>query len=181
MRKVTRLSSMILLAFCLTACQSLTSTKDWPDNLPARKNFVNAYYQKRNVSKVDDRVMNEHLGWIIRFYQGTVIYPNGWTRVSNLFLDSIPNGSRRIEMQRRLEKLGIEIANEWAQDNAFRNINSSNMITWGSALRTAAERGDQENFVTQVETDVQALVARKLAAKAISYERYYPEQDYDDF
>lgn len=181
MRKTIRLSWLILLSLFLTACQTLTSPKEWPEDIPDRKIFVKAYQQKRNTDKVDDKTINAHLGWIVRFYQGTVIYPNGWNRVSQLFLDSIADDERRTLMQVRLEKLGIEIANEWAQDNAIRNINSNNMITWGSALRTAAEQGDQENFVSQVEADVKNLVARKLAPKEINYERYYPEQDYDDF
>ena len=181
MHKITRLSWLILLSFFITACQTLTTPKDWPEELPDRNIFVKAFHQKRGTDKVEDKVMNEHLGWIIRFYQGTVIYPNGWNRVSQLFLDSIPDEQRRALMRVRLEKLGIEIANEWAQDNAIRNINSSNIITWGSALRTAAEQGDQENFVSQVEADVEQLVAQKLSPKDISYERYYSDQDYDDF
>ena len=181
MRKLIHLARLIALTFFLTACQTITTSNEWPDDVPARKIFVNAYYQKRNVTKVEDKVMNQHLSWIIRFYQGTVIYPNGWNKVSQLFLDSMPNDEHRKKMEQRIYKLGIDIANEWAQDNQFRNINSSNMVTWGSALRTAAERQDHDNFISQVESDVRDLISRKLSSQSINYERYYPDQDYDDF
>lgn len=181
MRKLTHLTKLILLSFCLTACQTLTSSSEWPEDVPARKIFVKAYYQKRNITAVEDNVMDQHLSWIIRFYQGTVLYPNGWNKISTMFLNSISDEQRRLKMQHRVHQLGIDIANEWAQDNAIRNINSSNIATWGSALRTAAERQDHENFISQVESDVKDMVAGKLSSKVINYERYYSDQDYDDF
>jgi len=77
--------------------------------------------------------------------------------------------------------LGIDIANEWAQDNVVRKINSSNVATWGSALRTSAETNDQSSFISDVERDVQLLLSGKLEPSEINYERYYPAEDYDDF
>ncbi len=159
----------------------MTSRDDWPDDIPDRKIFVDAYYVKRNLTEVSDKAISTHLSWIIRFYHGTTLYPNGWNRVSGLFLSSMESEPEREKMVERLERLGIDIANEWAQDNEYRNINSSNMIAWGSALRTAAERNDHDNFVTRVEADVAALIAREVTPKEISYERYYPVEDYDNF
>jgi len=181
MSKFIRPIWLFLIAFFLTACQTTTSQHDWPVDLPKRQIFVDAFHQKRGVKKVEERIIKEHLSWIIRFYQGTVIYPNGWNKVADLFANSIKNPKERKAMEQRLQVLGIDIANEWAQPNSVRNINSSNMIVWGSALRTAAERNDQQAFVSKVEADVEALIARKLSTKDISYERYYSDDDFDDF
>lgn len=170
-----------LLFLVLTACTTLGGQKTWPENLPPRQVFVDGYLSKRNLSTVEDAVLDAHLVWIKRFYQGTLVYPNGWNRASRLFLESVDSEHTRTELQNKLYALGIEIAIEWAQSNEIRLINSANIATWGSAMQTAAEHGDHSAFVNKVESDVTALIAKTLQASEIRYERYYPEEDYDNF
>ncbi len=179
--KFLRPIGFILICLFLNGCTTIGGSTSWPENLPARQIFVDGYLAKRNVSAVDDKVIEAHLLWIKRFYQGTLIYPNGWNRASKLFLDSIESKKIRNKLKNRLNKLGIAIANEWAQDNDIRLINNVNIATWGSAMRTAAEREDHESFITKVESDVNELLAKTLQASQISYQRYYPEEDYDNF
>ncbi len=181
MYKNLRLSLVILIALFTAACATNSSNENWPGDLPERKIFVDAYLENRGIDEATSTAVENHLVWIIRFYQGTVLYPNGWNRVSDRFLASIENTQVKNSMTQRLEKLGIRIANEWAQDNDVRRINSTNVATWGSALRTAAETNDQINFVTAVEKDVELMIEGLLKSSEIDYQRYYPEEDYDNF
>jgi len=181
MYRKLRLSLVMLIALFMAACATKSSDENWPSDLPERKLFVDAYLENRNIDEASSAAIENHLVWIIRFYQGTVLYPNGWNRVSDRFLASIENTKAKAAMKQRLEKLGVRIANEWAQDNDVRLINSTNVATWGSALRTAAETNDQINFVIAVEKDVELLIEGLLQSNEIEYQRYYPEEDYDNF
>ena len=173
--------SIPLLLIIITGCTTLTSEKEWPSDIPEKKIFVDKFLSNRNVETASKKRIRSHLSWIYRFYQGTLLYPNGWTSVSMQFLDSIEEQDGKEAMAMRLRELGIAISNEWAQDNDVRLINSANVAAWGSALRTSAERDDQENYLSKVEQDVEALLDGTLKANQISYERYYPAEDYDDF
>lgn len=95
--------------------------------------------------------------------------------------DSVDQEVDKTKLKRRMHKLGLNICIEWAQDNRFRNIDSSMIAVWGNALRTAAEQNEQLAFVDKIETDVSALLIKQLTAKDIVRERYYPVEDYDDF
>lgn len=165
----------------ISGCQTLDTSKYWPNDIPDRSIFVKAYMDKRNLESVDPRVLDSHLIWIIRFYHGTVIYPNGWNQASEMLLASVDEKQLKKEISIKINELGIKIANEWAQENEFRNINNTNIATWGSALRTSAERDDQEGFIAKIDADVDALVERRISPSDISYERYYPADDFDDF
>lgn len=171
----------MLIAMFTAACVTNPSDQNWPNDLPERRIFVDAYLEKRDINDAPSAAIENHLVWIIRFYQGTVLYPNGWNRVSDRFLASIEDTKAKKAMKQRLEDLGVKIANEWAQDNDVRLINSTNVATWGSALRTAAESDDQSNFMTAVEKDVELLIQGLLKSNEVDYQRYYPEEDYDNF
>ena len=173
--------SIIILLLCLAGCTTLATDRDWPSDVPKRQIFVDKFLESRGISKVDPKVIDVHLSWITRFYQGTVLFPNGWNRVSERFLASIDQQDEKDKMAKRLYSLGLLIANEWAQDNDIRKVNNANVATWGGALRTSAERNDQSNFISKVERDVEALIAGTLTSSQIDYERYYPSEDYDDF
>lgn len=164
-----------------SACQTLDTKKNWPDDIPKRSIYVKDYLTKKNLSSVDPRVLDDHLIWVIRFYHGTLIYPNGWNRISEMFLDSVDDPRTQKKLTRKIKVLGIKIVNEWAQDNGVRNINSANIAVWASALKTSADRDDQISFIDKVDSDVNQLIARTLSPNEISYERYYSEQDFDDF
>lgn len=171
--------SLLLLVFA--ACSTVTSDRDWPADLPNRKIFVDDFLAKRNIKTANKEIINEHLLWIVRFYQGTLLYPNGWNRASERFIASIEGDKAKAEMAQRLYALGIKIANEWAQDNDVRKINNTHVATWGSALRTSAARDDQSGYVSKVERDVVGLISGEIDGSEIDYERYYPSEEYDDF
>ena len=181
MHKTLQLLVTILIFASLTACKTLVSSPNWPDDVPDRQIFVDKYLSNRDIKSASSDEIEAHLVWIVRFYKGTVLYPNGWNRISERFLDSIESPKDSQEMSLRLKSLGISIANEWAQDNGIRRINSSNVSVWGSALRTSAERDDQINYVSKVEADVDALINGTLKSNEINYERYYQAEDFDDF
>lgn len=179
--KKKKLFFTIIIAITLSACQTLDTEKHWPDDIPKRSIFVKNFLKKKNIKKADSAVLDDHLIWIIRFYHGTVIYPNGWNRASKMLLASVDGEKNKKIVSRKIHKLGIRIVNEWAQDNVDRNINSANIATWGSALKTSAERNDQLGFLKKIEADVEDLISRKISTNDISYIRYYPEEDYDSF
>lgn len=119
--------------------------------------------------------------WIKRFYQGTILYPNGWNNATSQFLQTVESEDVKDMLRQRMRKLGTAISCEWAQDNHVRNIDSSNIAVWGSAMSEAASTNDHETFVSKVEKDVAELIAGKLQRNEIEYERYYPDTDYDNF
>lgn len=172
---------LIVLALFLSACQTLDTSKDWPNDVPDRKLFVDDYLQKRGLKKADPQKLNAHLGWIVRFFQGTVIYPNGWNRASEMLLASIEDPDTEQLANQKINDLGIRIAMEWAQDNGIRKINSTNIATWGSALRRSAEVNDQIEFLNKIDNDVEGLISGKLNFNDITYERYYQDEDFDSF
>ena len=171
----------ISILLFLSACQSYKLDESWPAELPKRKLFVDGFLQKRGLDKATDAQLEYHLGWIQKFYQGTALYPTGWLSASSQFLATIDSNKERSVASRRLTKLGIPIANEWAQDNSIRLINNINMITWASAMRTAAERDEHSPFLEKVENDVAALLREEIKARDIKYERYFDEESFDDF
>ncbi|MFQ3244647.1 MAG: hypothetical protein ACI9SP_001278 [Arenicella sp.] len=173
--------SLILTLLMLVGCSTLAAKKNWPADLPDRKIFVKAFLENRQISTAEPEALEAHLVWIVRFHQGTILYPNGWNRVSERFLASIDNQKDKQRMAKRIRALGILIANEWSQDNDIRRINNTHVATWGSALRTSAERADQSEYITKVESDVKALIDSSLESDEIDYERYYPSDDYDSF
>ena len=137
--------------------------------------------ENADITEVDQQVLEAHLIWIKRFYQGTILYRNGWNNASTMFLETVDNEQIKSELQQRMHKLGIVISCEWAQDNKSRNIDSSNIAVWGSAMSTAASINDHEAFVSKVEMDVEKLISGEIQRGEIDYERYYPEEDYDNF
>ncbi len=181
MLKQSPKTSIILLLLVLSGCNTVINDNNWPSDIPSKKVFVDGYLNNRNIGSADPKVLDTHLSWIVRFYKGTVLYPNGWNRVSERFLASIDTAKNKKEMATRLRSLGVSIANEWAQDNNVRKINSANVAVWGSALRTSAERNDQQDYISKIEQDVKALIDGTLRANEISYERYYQSEDYDNF
>ncbi|MFT4635743.1 MAG: hypothetical protein ACI9OI_001540 [Chitinophagales bacterium] len=173
--------SVVLALLVLVGCTTLATNQNWPADLPQRKIFIDKFLSNRQINVAESEVIESHLIWIVRFYQGTILFPNGWNRISERFIDSIDKPKDKRKMAVRLRALGISIANEWAQENNLRRINNTHVAAWGSALRTAAELADQKDFVAKVEGDVKALINGALEAEKIRYERYYPSEDYDNF
>jgi len=179
--KQYRLLFLLLLLIALTACKTTNTNSRWPSDLPDRQIFVECYMKKSGMAEVGQQALEAHLIWIKRFYQGTILYRNGWNNASTMFLDTVDSEIVKAELKLRMRELGIAISCEWAQDNESRNIDSSNIAVWGSAMSTAASINDHEVFVSKVERDVAKLISGALQRSEIEYERYYPEEDYDNF
>lgn len=171
---------ILVVSAAASACVSNITKEEWPSEIPDRSIFVNAW-KKQSKAGTNDNSLDNHLLWVIRFYEGSVLYPIGWNDMSNSLLDSLNSQSERDAMRRRLQALGETICIEWAQNNADRKINSSAIAVWGNALRTSAERNEQDSFVSRVEADVIALLEGNLHYSQIVRERYYPPDDYDNF
>lgn len=167
---------------CLTivSCNTQVSKEHWSSSIPPRTVFVTAWLEQSKAGTNNSSLEN-HLMWVRRFYEGSVIYPIGWNDMSERVLESLPNGRERQELGTRLTNLGVAICIEWAQNNSIRKINSSNIAVWGSALRTAVQRNEQEAFIEMIEKDVSQLLSGVLDSTEIVQERYYPAQDYDNF
>jgi len=176
-----KLLILLPVVLSLSACQTYDLKQQWPPEMPERQLFVSGYLMKRNLSSVSDEQIEYHLGWVKKFYQGTTLYPNGWLRASSRDINSIQNTDLRKQVSDRMVDLGVDIANEWAQENGVRKINSTNIATWGSAMRTAATRNEQLEFLKKVEKDVQSLVSGELLSKSIDYDRYFTDESFDDF
>lgn len=165
----------------ISACMTLdTSKQAWPKDVPARSIFVKAY-KKQFAAGTVTTDLQSHLNWILKFYKGSVLYPTGWNDMIELVINSIDGKRDKRVAEKRLIKLGREISIEWAQINSVRKIDSSNIATWGSALRTSVEREEQFKFLSQVEADVDALLAGELKSSQIEHDRYYPLEEFDDF
>ncbi|MFT4629891.1 MAG: hypothetical protein ACI9WC_001254 [Arenicella sp.] len=168
------------IAAAITGCATTSSLNNWPTNVPDRSIFVDTFTQQK-LSGTNSSTLEPHLVWIKRFYLGSVLYPLGWNRMTQILINSVEDEVNKTQLKSRMYQLGLNICIEWAQDNRFRNIDSAVIAVWGNALRTAAEQNEQLAFVDKIEADVDALLVKQLAAKDVVRERYYPVEDFDDF
>lgn len=184
--KPRNISLILFATLLLSACQTSNLLMDWPAELPNRQLFIDGYYDKRGISQASPKVLNRHLGWIVKFYQGTLIYPLGWDEVSKRFLATVNDDTSRALLANRARLLGIKIANEWAQANNIRLINNRALLAWGNGLQTSAERMDQLRYIAEVERDVELLLNGEITNDEIKFERYFPleageDDNFDDF
>lgn len=180
------ISLVLITSLSLMACQTANLLMDWPADVPERQLFVDGYYAKRGISSASNKELNNHLGWIIKFYNGTVIYPQGWNIISERYLATVEGNETRQVLEQRIHLLGIKIANEWAQANNIRLINNKAMLVWGNGLRSAAELMEHERYIGLVERDVDLLLSEDITSKDINFERYFPpttndDDNFDDF
>lgn len=178
--KCPSLALLSLILLLLSGCQTIDSTNNWPANIPDRQLFVDDYNESIDAGEKVIK-LEPHLTWIKRFYQGTVLYPQGWIKVSDLVLASLNSKKDVDNVAPRLAQLGFDISSEWAKANSIRKINSANIIVWANGLRTAANEGNQLDFLGKVEQDVAALIQGELDASDIIRSRYFPPEDFDDF
>lgn len=171
---------LLLCVMLITGCVTPVSQEDWPSSMPPRAIFEQSW-ERQSKAGTATLPLSQHLVWVVRFYQGSVLYPIGWNDMTESVLESTPSLSERKEIKQRLYDLGVAICVEWAQDNGSRKIDSNAVAVWGNALRTAVERQEQSVFITKIEQDVARLLNGTLNMAEIARERYYPPQDYDNF
>ena len=172
------------LALCLllSACTGHWNqgAEHWPDQLPARSHYVNAYENDPRIHPLQTR--EHYLRWIVNFYQGTLWYRNGWNDLVPDLLAEADTEQQAQLWERKLYKLGRDISTEWAKNKNYRRIHNYQLSVWGNAVSKAiAEEEDIEATIDRIAQDVEALIAGGLEPKAISGERYFPEDQNDVF
>jgi hypothetical protein len=144
---------------------------EWPDEVPDREYFVQAYNEDTKNSLVQNR--NEYFDWVRQFYLGSDVNPLGWLYLERGFLQQIQS-PLRAEAADRLRRLGQEIAAEWAKDNRLRLITSTMLLIWSQVIQEAGESDSGLDALYTIEADVAALLDKRLPAEAVSVERYVP-------
>lgn len=170
------------LFFCLllASCATLDSSKNWSADIPDRSIFINYYLEDTNPNASNNEI-ERHLTWIKRFYFGSILYPIGWNEMIDMLVNSLESKQDKTTARQKLNELGLKISLEWSRKNDVRNIDSSNIATWGTALRTSVEEKEQLYFIDKVEQDIEHLLAGRLSKEQITRQRYYPPEDYDNF
>ncbi len=170
------ISVFAILIACLSGC-ALNKPQDpnWPNELPPRAYFLNQYQQ--DVTNKNIQSQEEYLSWIVRFYKGSELYPNGWNNITHDILLKLKNTPTADNIQAKLDQLGLLISEEWAKINKTRIINSLHVSVWGNALLKSLELNETLQLIDRVASDVDDLLARKIPAEVIAAERYYVQDE----
>ncbi len=167
---------VLLLIFALPGCAVFSAKEPlWPAELKHQAYFLSLYQQDAGNAKLQN--LDQYLGWVISFYQGTELHPRGWNSIKTDLLRKNPEAAFANELQHKLERLGLMIAGEWAKNNQTRLITTRHVAIWGNALMKSAEQGETLELLDRVTIDVEDLLARRLAADAIKEDRFYAEED----
>lgn len=156
------------LLVSLASCASLRA-RNWPEDIPDREVFVASYLEDERNQAVQPR--DEYLGWIVSFYQGTVVYPRGWLDIEEQLLERIP-AEQREELDSKLEELGIAIGAEWAKLNDARVIDNRMLALWGSIMQLAQVDRKEMDAVELIASDVARLHAGELRKQDVVESRY---------
>lgn len=161
-----KLISLTLLLLCSCVSQNPGS---WPETIPQQEFFVDAY--SADPVNRDRQTQQEYLGWIRSFYQGSLVYQNGWLEVEAAVLASVQIEGRD-HLDSQLTELGVAIASEWAKHNDVRRIDSRMLGLWGSVLQLAANFQQQRQSIEVINDDVDALLTGSIGQSDIQDARY---------
>jgi predicted small lipoprotein YifL len=163
-----RAALLILLVSSLAACASLRG-RNWPDEIPPREVFVGTYLQDERNQSLQPR--DAYLGWIVSFYQGTVVYPRGWLDIEDQLLERI-DAEQRETLETKMEELGIAIGAEWAKLNEERVIDNRMLALWGSIMQLAQVDRKELDAVELIASDVERLYDGQLRKQDVVESRY---------
>lgn len=180
LRKASKTASYLLLLCVIQACVSTPDYQSWPSSIPPKQIFID-YCLKQNDSCSTPAKTEQHLVWVKRFYFGSILYPTGWNEMTGIVIDTLDPVKNKTKTRQRLNNLGLKIALEWAQDNSIRIINSRMLAIWANALRASTEEGQQIEFITQIESDVDDILSNVIKPSEITKEKYNLVEDYDNF
>ena len=166
--QILRNTLLLLLLITLMRC-SVTDTIFWPEALPGREYFEANYKKDKDNQLVQSKI--DYLGWVVSFYEGTLIAPVGWLDLQSIVLE-IAEPESRPELDKRLTDLGRLISGEWAKENNGRVIDSRLLSLWGSVMQLSDDPQVQAQAVVLIEKDVNALLNHQLMPEAITDERY---------
>jgi len=165
---VLRSLCLIVLLTALAACASLRA-RNWPTDIPPQDVFVETYLEDERNRTLQPR--DAYLGWVVSFYQGTVVYPRGWLDIEQQLLERIPEENRD-PLDEKLEELGIAIGAEWAKLNDDRVIDNRMLALWGSIMQLAQVDRKEIDAVELISADVQRLHAGQLRKRDVVESRY---------
>ena len=160
----------VLSVFLLSSC-SILKQDAWPEGAPSQTYYTDYYAESLNVHPYQSE--EDYLMWIGRFYEGFNILP-GWQDITGKVLEEV-SPEETEAMDSRMFELGKKISQEWAKDNRVRLINSKMANIWRDTFLESIELNDLMNFVSMLETDVDALLAGNLDSEEIYFERYYED------
>lgn len=174
---LTRIRHLTLLVvFILPACAAVQEKElIWPKELPAHDYFLNIYRQDSTNAKLQP--VDQYMLWVMRFYQGSELYPNGWDNVTQDLLLRIKEPELAIEIKNKMEHLGLLISGEWAKNNKTRLITSQHVSIWGNALLRSLEQGETLDILERVAADVDDLMSNKISADVITENRFYAVEE----
>ena len=181
-----------LIWFCCSMLVSCaTGSRDpyhssWPEALPPVEYFQCSYEASSRNQQYQTEA--EYLGWILDFYQGSLLYPTGWLDVEAVILGALsPQDLKeqdRKSQQILLRDLGASIAAEWARHNDVRLIDNRLLSQWGSMLQLAPNATELRRYVEAISGDIQLILARELDPADVNPRRYEERRQiqlFDDF
>ena len=161
-------SLLFLWVLFLLGC-SVTGPIFWPDKLPELAYFEANYKRDKDNQLVQSKA--DYLGWVVSFYEGTLIAPVGWLNLQSIVVE-IAEPEDRLELGKQLTELGRLISGEWAKENDKRVIDSRLLSLWGSVIQLSDGPQVQAQAILLIEKDVNALLNRQLTPESITDERY---------
>jgi len=165
---------LILLA--LSGCATnKPQDPNWPNELPPRAYFLDQYQLDLTNKNIQNQ--EEYLLWVVRFYKGSDLYPNGWHNITQDIVLKLKNSPTIDNVQAKLDRLGLLISEEWAKNNKTRMINSLHVSVWGNALLKSLEQNETLQLIDRVANDVDDLLARRLPVETIAADRYYVQDE----
>ena len=178
MLRLSRIVSGLVLIALFGCSGSPVTEDDWPVEIPPRELFVQVYENDAANQEVQSR--KDYLVWVRRFYQGWVVYSNGWLKMSQDLVEELPM-DQRAAANNRIAEIGLKIAPEWAKEKKDRYIFTDMVAVWGEGLLEALNRGDVFQYMELVEQDLELLKQRKIARQDIFLQRYFPDIQTDSF
>jgi hypothetical protein len=178
LRPATGVLGAALLSLLLSACVSIRdpSASAWPEHIPPRKFFVEAYQAEVELQAVQP--LEDYLQWVISFYEGSTFYPRGWSDLTEEQLQLIEDEQLARRRKTQLHLLGRDIAAEWAKDNDLRRVDTRHLAIWGEAAGRAIKENNVDQTLERIRQDLDQLLASSLPADAITAERYHaPDPD----
>ena len=148
---------------------SVTGPIFWPEKLPELAYFEANYKRDKDNQLVQSKA--DYLGWVVSFYEGTLIAPVGWLNLQSIVVE-IAEPKDRLELGKQLTELGRVISGEWAKENDKRVIDSRLLSLWGSVIQLSDDPRVQTQAILLIEKDVSALLNRQLTPESITDERY---------
>ncbi|MFX4227546.1 MAG: hypothetical protein ACFHHU_06590 [Porticoccaceae bacterium] len=174
-----RVAIGLMMTLTLAGCISYPKiATDWPGELPPVDLFVEAY--ENDLANQEVQSMEDYLLWVKRFYQGWVVYDNGWLKMSRNLAEQMPVNQRSLASQ-QIAEIGLKIAPEWAKEKTDRYIFTDMVVVWGEALLEALDRGEVFEYMDSVEQDLKLLKKGQVKRQDIFMQRYFPDIQEDSF